>query len=268
MEGDVQYHIRCAPGQVARYVLIPGDPGRVPKIAGLWDEAQEVAYHREFRTFTGIFHGVSITSTSSGIGCPSLAIAVEELARIGADTFIRVGTTGAIQVGIEVGDLIISSGAVRLEGTSKQYVRVEYPAVADYEVVVALVQAAENLGYKHHVGITASADSFYVGQGRQGFKGYTQSFVEDILQDLQRTNVLNFEMESSALFTLSNLYGLRAGAICAVATNRLTGEWVVGAGETECMEVANEAVKVLAEMDEAKDKHGKKHWYPGLTVKG
>jgi uridine phosphorylase len=266
MDGELQYHIRCAPGQVARYVLIPGDPGRVPKIAGLWEEAQEIAHHREFRTYTGRFRGFPITSTSSGIGCPSLAIAVEELARIGADTFIRVGTTGAIQADIGVGDIIISSGAVRLDGTSKQYVRVEYPAVADYEVVVALVQAAENLGYRYHVGITASADSFYVGEGRPGFRGYTQSSIGDILQDLGNANVLNFEMESSALFTLSNLYGLRAGAVCAVVANRLTGEWVVGAGEVECIGVANEAVRLLAEMDAAKDEHGKEHWYPGINI--
>lgn len=264
-KGKRQYHIACAPGDVARYVLLPGDPGRVPKIASLWDEAREVAYNREFRTFTGKIGGVPVSCTSTGIGGPSTAIAVEELAAIGADTFIRVGSTGVIQEDIEIGDVVITSGAVRLDGTSRQYVRTEYPAFAHYEVLVALIWAAEKLGYRYHVGITASVDSFYTGEGRPGFKGYTQSFVKNIIPDLRAARVLNFEMESGTLFTLANLFGLRAGTICGVGTQRLKRKSILGGGERESIEVANEAVKILAEMDSAKLRKGKRYWYPSIT---
>ena len=262
-EEGYQYHIACKPGDVARYVLLPGDPERVPKISSLWDEAREIAFHREYRTHTGKYKGVPISVTSTGIGGPSMAIAIEELAAIGADTFIRVGSTGAIQPGMEIGDLIIAKAAVRLEGTSKQYVRVEYPAVADLEVTLALIEAAETLGVKYHIGITASTDSFYLGQGRPGLKGYFPSFARNIMDDLKQANVTNFEMEAATLYTLANIYGLRAGCVCAVFANRVTNEFGK-AGEKEAAMVASEAVKILAEWDEEKERAGKKVWFPGL----
>ncbi|ASI98086.1 uridine phosphorylase [Thermococcus celer] len=262
-EEGYQYHIACRPGDVARYVLLPGDPERVPKISALWDEAREIAFHREYRTHTGKYRGVPISVTSTGIGGPSTAIAVEELAAIGADTFIRVGSTGAIQPGMEIGDLIIAKAAVRLEGTSKQYVRVEYPAVADLEVTLALIEAAETLGMRYHLGITASTDSFYLGQGRPGLNGYFPSFARSIMDDLRQANVTNFEMEAATLYTLANIYGLRAGCVCAVFANRVTDEFGK-AGEKEAAQVASEAVKILAEWDEEKEKAGKKVWFPGL----
>ncbi|NPA48090.1 MAG: uridine phosphorylase [Thermococci archaeon] len=266
-EEGMQYHIACRPGDVARYVLLPGDPERVPKISSLWDEAREVAFHREYRTHTGKYKGVPISVTSTGIGGPSTAIAVEELAAIGADTFIRVGSTGAIQPGIEIGDLIIAKAAVRLEGTSKQYVRVEYPAVADLEVTLALIEAAESLGLRYHLGITASTDSFYLGQGRPGLNGYLPSFARDIVDDLRQANVTNFEMEAATLFTLAGVYGLRAGCVCAVFANRVTDEFGK-AGEREAAMVASEAVKILAERDEEKERAGKRIWFPGLKLRG
>ena len=263
-EGGFQYHIQCKRGDVARYVLMPGDPARVPVISALWDESREIANHREYRTHTGKYKGVPISATSTGIGAPSAVIAMEELARIGVDTFIRVGSTGAIQEDIELGDLIISSAAVRMEGASKQYVRAEYPAAANYEVVLALIEAAETLGMRYHVGITASTDSFYLGQGRHGFRGYTQSFSESILHDLRRAKVLNFEMEASALFTLAGVYGLRAGSIAVVFANRIRDEFEVVSQEGVAR-VANEAVRILSEWDEAKDEAGKNYFYPGLV---
>jgi len=259
-----QYHIACAPGEVARYVLLPGDPDRVPKIAKLWDKAKKVAYHREYQTYTGEVGGIPISATSTGIGCPSLAIGVEELATIEADTFIRVGSSGSIQRDVRVGDVVISSAAVRLEGTSKEYVRVEYPAAANYEVLLALIKAAEKLGHRYHVGITASTDSFYLGQGRPGLKGYTQSFSRDIMPDLQAARVLNFEMETASLFTIAGIYGFRAGSVCAVYANRVTGGFGVSKGEMESAEIATEAVKILARMDAAKRRRTKKYWYPGM----
>jgi uridine phosphorylase len=154
--------------------------------------------------------------------------------------------------------LVISSGAVRLEGTSKQYIMPEYPAISNHEVLLALIQAAEKLGYRYHVGITASTDSFYTGQGRPGFKGYTQSYLKNIVSDLRAARVLNFEMETAALFTIAGVYGLRAGSVCAVFANRVTGDFKVGAGEMASAEVATEAVKILAKMDKSKRKKGKR----------
>ncbi len=263
-EKGLQYHIQCKIGDVARYVLMPGDPDRVPVISAYWDNKKEVAYHREYRTHTGTYKGVNISATSTGIGSPSTAIALEELARIGADTFIRVGSTGAIQEDIEIGDLIISSSAVRLEGTSKEYVRVEYPASAHYEVILALIEAAENSGLRYHVGTTASTDSFYLGQSRHGLNGYTQSFSENILHDLKKAKVLNFEMESAALFTISNLYGLRAGSVAIVFANRIKDEFEV-VPQDPVAKVANEAVRILHEWDEEKKIRGKKYFHPGLV---
>jgi uridine phosphorylase len=260
----LQYHIACKPGDAAPYVLLPGDPERVPKIASVWDEAKEVAKHREYVTYTGRYRGAPISATSTGIGGPATAIAVEELLRVGAHTFIRVGSTGAIQEGVELGDIVISTAAVRLEGASKQYIRPEYPAAASYEVTLALVEAAESLGVRYHVGVTASTDSFYCGQGRPGFKGYSQSWMKDIIPDLRAARVLNFEMEAATLFTLASIYGARAGCVCAVFANRVTGEFEAGAGEMDAVRVACEAVKVLNEWDTLKATRGKEYFFPSL----
>lgn len=268
IEGKKQYHIEVAPGEVSRYVLLPGDPARAEKIAKTWDEYKLIARHREFTTFTGRYKGVRISVTSTGIGSPSAAIAMEELLRSGADTFIRVGTTGTIQPDVELGDLIITSAAVRLEGTSKQYVITEYPAVASYEIVLALIEAAESLGKNYWVGITASTDSFYLGQGRPGFKNYMHHWAKHIVEDMQSAGVLNFEMESAALFTLANIYGARAGTICAVIANRVNNKFLPGSGIEDAIKVANEAVKILNEWDELKKEKGKKYYYPSLSRKG
>ncbi len=260
----LQYHIWVKPGDVAPYVLLPGDPGRVELIAKHWDEARHVASHREFTTYTGRYRGAPISATSTGIGSPSAAIAVEELLRVGAHTFIRVGTTGAIRREVGVGDLVITTAAVRLEGTSRQYVRVEYPAAASYEVVLALVEAAENLGVRYHLGVTASTDSFYTGQARPGYRGYRQSWMDSLIPDLQAAGVLNFEMEAAAILTLASIYGARAGAICAAVANRVTDEFVPNAGLEDAIRVANEAVRILYEWDSLKGSKGKKHFYPSL----
>jgi len=258
------YHIMVAPGEVSKYVLLPGDPARADLIAKTWDESRLIARHREFTTYTGKYRGVPISVTSTGIGAPSTAIVVEELLRVGADTFIRVGTTGAIQSYIETGDLIITSASVRLEGTSKQYVIPEYPASSSPEVVMALIEAAESLGERYWVGITASTDSFYLGQSRPGYRDYFPSFARNLLPDLSMANVLNFEMESSVILTLSNIYGARAGAICAAIAQRSKNEFAPGRGIEKAISVANEAVKILSEWDDRKKRAGKKFFFPSL----
>ena len=262
---EVQYHLGVGAGDVADTVLLPGDPERVPKITGVWDSAEVVAEHREYRTATGEHEGTPISTTSTGIGSPSAAIAVEELARVGADTFLRVGSCGAIQSGMAVGDLVITSGAVRQEGTSEEYVRAEYPAAADDRVVAALVAAAERLDYDYHVGVTASTDSFYAGQGRPGFEGFEAAGSDELVANLREANVLNIEMEASTICTLANLYGLRAGAVCTVYANRVTGEFRTE-GETRAAETASLATALLARMDERACEAGAERWYPGLGI--
>jgi len=247
-----QYHINCKVGDLSKYLLIPGDPKRVEKIASYWDEAIEIAHHREFRSFTGKYKNVKLSAISSGIGPSSMAIVVNEAANIGVENFIRVGSTGAIQEYVKCGDLIISTASVRLDGTSQNYIRSEYPAVANYEVLHALIEAAENLGCNYHVGITATTADFYAGQARSAFQGYQQRTLEDLIPSLRMANVLNFEMECATLFVLSSIFKLRAGAICAVYANRYTKTFKPGAGEEECIKVANEAVKILSMKDNQK----------------
>lgn len=260
-----QYHIDCGRGDVASTILIPGDPARVNKIASLWDFSHEVAYHREYRTMTGQFQKVSLSCTSSGIGAPTLAIAIDELSRIGAETFIRVGTCGGIQKGQQIGDLVISTGAVRLDGASRDLVMPEYPAVAHYEVVMALIQAAEELKTRYHVGITASTDTFYTGQGRPALNNYLPSHKSHILEDMQKAGVQNFEMETGCLFTLSSIFGKRAGAVCVIVANRVTNEFYVDdAMQKKAGLVASRAAVILNSWDKLKSKAHKPHLYPGL----
>lgn len=255
-----QYHIECKPNDLKGPVLLPGDPERARRIAETWDEFKEIAAHRQYYSFTGKVHGVPISVTSTGIGTPACEIALTELMNIGCDTFIRVGSTGVIQPGIELGDLIINTAAVKMEGSSIHYVPESYPAIAHYEIVLALIEACENLGYTYHVGVAASSSSFYVGQGRPGFNNYKISKTDIIVPDLQKMGVINMEMEASHIFTLAQIFGGRAGAICAVYANRVTNEFGT-LGEKEAIKATNYAVKVLAEMDKEKEKSKSKHWF-------
>jgi uridine phosphorylase len=265
MGEGLQYHIRCKRGDVERYVLLPGDPERVDLIAGEWDEARRIANYREHRTFSGRVGSVPLTCCSTGAGGGSTASAMEELAVLGGDTFIRVGTTAALQADIECGDIVISSAAMRHDGTSHAYVDPAYPAAAHYAVTAALVEAAERLSLRYHVGVSCSTASFYCGQGRPGFNGYEQSFFRDKVDDLRRAGVLNFEMEAATIFTLAGLSRLRAGAVCTVIANRITDRFVYG-GIEHAARTANLAVQILAGWDERGTQRGKPHWYPSLTA--
>ena len=266
VSGGKQYHIACGKGDLAEFLLVPGDPDRVPKLAGFWESAKEISCHREFRSFTGKYRGVPISAMSSGIGPACMAIVVNEASRIGVHTFIRVGSTGAIQKDIDCGDVIISSAAVRLDCTSNCYVMPEYPAVASYEVVLALIEAAEGLGISnYHVGVTATTADFYAGQNRSTVKECPPC-MEDLFPTLQKVGVLNFEMETATLYTLASLYGLRAGSICAVYANRCTNEFKPEAGEENAIKIANEATKILYEWDKKKRKKGKRWLFPSLLA--
>lgn len=262
-EEGLQYHIECKPGDLMGPVMLPGDPERARRIAETWQEYKKVAAHRQYYSYTGKVYDVPVSVTSTGIGTPACEIAITELLNIGCNTFLRVGSCGALQPGIEIGDLIINTAAVKLEGSSIHYVPESFPAVANHEIVLALIEACEELGYTYHVGIAASSSSFYVGQGRPGYNDYKISKTDLIVPDLQKMGVVNMEMEASHIFTLGQIFGARTGAICAVYANRVTNEFGVK-GEKEAILVANYAVKVLAEMDEKKKKAGKKYWYGKL----
>ena len=212
-------------GQVAEYVLLCGEPERVPKISSLLDAADETTSVREFTVHNGTLDGSRVTVASTGIGGPSTAILVEELTNLGAHTFIRIGTSGGIDEGLRKGDFVIATGAVRADGTSKSYAWPEYPAVADYEIVSALVQSAVKSGARFDVGICLSIDGFYsenkvLVDGRihpMSKSGYMPSFMVDRLSDAKKMRVKNIEMENGTIFTLCSLLGLRAGAICTIS---------------------------------------------------
>ncbi len=239
------YHIALRRQDVGRIALLPGDPGRVPLIAKHFRRARQIASHREYVTYGGYVGEEYVIAISTGIGSPSAAIAVEELARLGVSVMIRVGTCGAIQPTAKVGSLIIADAAVRLEGTSRQYVMDGYPAAATPEVVLALKEAAFALRKRSMTGAAASTDSFYVGQGRRGFKNYFPSHSKTLISDLQSSNVLCFEMESSILFTLGRIFGIWTGALFAVVANRASNDFRAGAGIEDSIEVAIEGVKRL-----------------------
>ncbi len=219
----LQYHLQIDSGDVAPYVLLPGDPGRVETIAALWDEARHVATNREYVTYTGTYKGAPISCTSTGIGAPSTAIAMEELARCGVTTFFRVGTCGTFLDHVANGDMAIFDSAVRLDGASHGYAPPEYPAVASHDVVAATVAAAENLALAYHVGTTRSADTFYAGHPSPGssFGGFWQGWWRDHFEDLKRLNVVGAEMEASLIFVLARIWGLRSGGAAVVLDNVL-----------------------------------------------
>ena len=239
------YHIRLDKKDVGRIALLPGDPGRVPAIARRLKEPKALESNREYAAWTGRAGREKVLVLSTGIGGPSAAIAVEELARLGVRVMIRVGTCGTISPSIKVGSIIIADAAVRMEGTSSQYVHAGYPAAATPEVVLALRDAARALGMKAVVGIAASTDSFYVGQGRKSFGGYFPSDKSHLIEDLRSANVLCFEMEAATLFTLGRIFGLKTAALFAVVANRATDEFRVEAGVESAIEVAVETVKRL-----------------------
>ena len=244
-ESGRPYHIRIAKRDAGRIAFLPGDPDRVPRIAERFKEARDLGSHREYRAYAGRVGGEKVVAMSTGIGGPSAAIAVEELARLGVEVMIRVGTCGAITPEIRTGTVIIADAAVRMDGTSAQYVPLGYPAAATPEVVMALSEAATSRRAKHAVGITASTDAFYVGQGRESFGGYFPSGSARLLDDMKAAKVLCFEMEAATLFTLGRVFGLKTGAVFAVVANRASNQLSLEAGVDNAIDTAVDAVRLL-----------------------
>ena len=252
-----RYHIQLDREGIerARLALLPGDPERVPRIAEHLDEpVRELAWKREYRSWLGHLEGQPVLVVSTGIGGPSASIAVDELAQLGVTTFLRIGTSGAIQAGIQLGDVVITTGSVRLDGASTHYAPIEYPAVAHHEVVQALLVAARLEDTTVHVGVTASSDTFYPGQERMdSFSGMLLRRFQGQTEELRRLHVLNYEMESATLLTMCAALGLRGGCVTGVAAVRASGEQIspeaLARGELAAIRVAVGATRRLLERD-------------------
>lgn len=213
-----QYHTQVGPGDVGRYVILPGDPKRCEKIARHFDNPRLVADSREYVTYTGTLEGVPVSVTSTGIGGPSAAIAIEELSKVGADTFLRVGTCGGMQENVCGGDIVIASGAIRMEGTSREYAPIEYPAVADVDVLNALIAAAKKKGITYHAGVVQCKDSFF-GQHEPGVMPVSYE-LENKWEAWLRMGCLASEMESAALFIAGSFLRVRVGSCFLVVANQ------------------------------------------------
>lgn len=217
-EAGLQYHLQIRPGDVGRYVILPGDPKRSAKIARHFEDAKLVADSREFVTYTGYLDGEKVSVTSTGIGGPSASIAMEELALSGADTFIRVGTCGGIDLDVKGGDIVVATGAVRMEGTSREYAPIEYPAVPDYEVTNALVESCRELGLPCHVGVVQCKDAFY-GQHEPERMPVSYELLNK-WEAWKRLGCKASEMESAALFIAASHLRVRCGSNFLVVGNQ------------------------------------------------
>ena len=251
---EKQYHIQCVEGDVGRYVILPGDPGRCEAIARHFDNPVHVGMNREYNIWTGTLLGEKVSVCSTGIGGPSAAIAMEELVKIGADTFVRVGTCGGIHLDVKPGDVVVATGAIRFEHTSLEYAPLEYPAVPDFDVALALKQAGEELGYCIHMGVVQCKDSFY---GQHSPEASPVSY--ELLQKWEawkRLGVKASEMESAALFVVANALGLRCGACFHTVWNQereKAGLFMPMTEDTSgAIEVGIEAIKKLILADRAK----------------
>ena len=217
-DASKQYHIQVGQGDVGRYVILPGDPKRCKKIAQYFDDPVFVADNREYVTYTGTLDGVKVSVTSTGIGGPSASIAMEELYRCGADTFVRIGTCGGMQPEVKSGDIVVATGAIRMEGTSKEYAPIEFPAVANLEVINALVEGAKKEGCEFHTGVVQCKDAFY-GQHEPETKPVSYELLNK-WEAWKRLGCLASEMESAALFVVGNYLRVRVGSIFLVVANQ------------------------------------------------
>ena len=246
-----QFHIACAQGDIGRYCILPGDPGRVPAIAALFDDAKQIAYNREFNVWTGTLLGEKVTACSTGIGGPSASIAMEELHKCGADTFIRTGTCGGIALDVQSGDVVVATGAIRFEHTSREYAPIEFPAVADFQVTNALVEATKKLGFPLHTGIVQCKDSFYGQHDPAASPVYYE--LQQKWESWKRLGVLASEMESAALFVVAAALGCRCGSCFHVVWNQereAAGlDQKMSEDTSSSVKVSVEALKLLIEAD-------------------
>lgn len=252
----IQYHLRIKKGDIGKYVILPGDPKRVPVIAGFLDNAKLVADHREYVTYTGYIGDTPVSVCSTGIGGPSASIAMEELYRCGADTFLRMGTCGGIALDVMGGDAVIATAAIRMEGTSREYAPIEFPAVANYEVVTAIRQAAVKMGLKSHLGIVQCKDAFY-GQHNPEIMPVSYELLNK-WEAWKRLGVLASEMESAAMFVVASFLKVRCGSVFFVVGNQERENLGMDNPKlhdtTQICDLAVRSVKQLIENDLAREK--------------
>lgn len=250
---QVQFHIQCAQGDVGGYCILPGDPGRCKEIARHFDNPVHVKTNREYETWTGTLLGEKVSVVSTGIGGPSAAIAMEELANLGVHTFIRVGTCGGIELNVQSDDVVVATGAVRMEGTSREYAPIEWPAVPDYQAVNALVQSCIDLGKPWHAGVVQCKDSFY-GQHSPARMPVARE-LQDKWEAWKRLGVLASEMESAALFAVAATRRVRCGSVFHVIWNQEREAAGLDQKESHdtsaAIEVGVEAIKKLIQQDRA-----------------
>ena len=258
---DAQPITRLRPGELAPHAFVCGDPARVERISADWDDKRTVAQVREYTVVSGSKDGVPLSVASHGIGAPGTAVLVEEMIKLGVKTIIRIGNSGGLDPALEVGDLAITTGCVRDDGTSKTYVVPEYPAVASYDVVGALVAAANATNARVRTGVTWSLDAFYARNAVAGpddslismsVDGYWPSHLAARIRDMQAARILNCEMEAGILLTLAGLFGIRAGAICVVSDKAPwpgPSEIDLDANMGQCIEIATNAMLALARAD-------------------
>lgn len=247
-----EYHLDIKKGDVGKYVILPGDPKRCQKIAQYFDAPQLIADNREYVTYTGYLDGIKVSVTSTGIGGPSTAIAIEELVKSGADTFIRVGTCGGMEIDVKSGDIVIASGAIRQEGTSKEYAPIEFPAVGNYTIINALVDSAKKMkNINYHVGVVQSKDSFY-GQHDPSSKPVSYE-LENKWEAWLRLGTLASEMETAALYTVSSYLKVRSATVLLVVANQEREKKgldnPVVRDTDKAIKVAIEAIKLLIKQD-------------------
>ena len=250
-EMELQYHIHCKAGDVGRYVILPGDPGRCQAIASLFDDPVHVGMNREYNSYTGTLLGEKVSVCSTGIGGPSAAIAMEELVAVGADTFIRVGTCGGIDLDVQAGDVVVATGAIRYEHTSMEYAPIEFPAVADLDVTLALRESAKDLGYRVHTGVVQNKDSFYGQHSPEKSPVYYELLQK--WESWKRLGVKASEMESAALFVIASALKVRCGSCFHVVWNQEREKAGLFQPMTEdtsaAIRVGVEALKKLIAMD-------------------
>ncbi len=252
-ELERQFHIHCAPGDVGRYVILPGDPGRCASIAALFDDAKQVAQNREYNTYTGTLLGEKVSVCSTGIGGPSASIAMEELHKLGADTFIRTGTCGGIDLDVKSGDIVVATGAIRFEHTSTEYAPIEFPAVPDFGITAALKETSEALGYRTHCGVVQCKDSFYGQHSPEKSPVYYELLNK--WESWKRLGVKASEMESAALFVVAAALHVRCGSCFHVIWNQEREKAGLDQDMSEdtsaAVKVAVEALKTVIAQDKA-----------------
>ena len=250
-ELERQYHIHVAPGEVGRYVILPGDPGRCASIAAYFDDPKLIAQNREYTTYTGTLLGEKVSVCSTGIGGPSASIAMEELHQLGADTFIRTGTCGGIDLDVKSGDIVVATGAIRFEHTSMEYAPIEFPAVADFHLTAALMQASKALGYTTHSGVVQCKDSFYGQHSPEKSPVYYELLNK--WESWKRLGVKASEMESAALFVVAAALHVRCGSCFHVVWNQEREKAGLDQAMSEdtsaAVKVAVEALKLTIQQD-------------------